>query len=45
MDFFERILEALASCFWGEKEWRIGRILFLITIAIAIALLGYWLHL
>jgi hypothetical protein len=44
MDFFVWLIEGLATGFQGEKEWRIGRVLFIITVAIAIALLGYWLY-
>jgi hypothetical protein len=44
MDFLEWVVEALAGCLWGEKDLRIGRVLFLIAIAILIALVGYWLY-
>jgi heme/copper-type cytochrome/quinol oxidase subunit 4 len=45
MEFFEWIVEAFVWCFQGEdKEWRIGRILFVITIMIAIVLVGCWLY-
>ncbi len=44
MDFLERFLDTLASCFWGEKDLRIGRVLFIVAVAILIALVGYWLY-
>jgi hypothetical protein len=43
MDFLAWIVEVLAVAFQGEKEWRISRVLFIVSIVIAIALLGYWL--
>jgi Kef-type K+ transport system membrane component KefB len=43
MGFFVWLIEAIAVCFQGEKDWHIGRILFIIAVVVAIALLGYWL--
>jgi hypothetical protein len=41
MDFFQGVIEVLASCFIQDEEWNIRRIVVTLVVVVALVVLGF----